>query len=226
MIKRLPRWIEYGAFILAFSAGCINAIGLLGLSHQAISHLSGTATLIGSAFANADSASLSNYILILVSFLVGAALSGLLLSGRSVKSGRQYDSLLVIEGILLVLAMLLLNQGSFYGHYLASCACGIQNALATTYSGAIVRTTHVTGIFTDLGIMLGAKFRGEKLDQRKAILFVLIIMGFIAGGVLGSVLFRHFAFLALIAPVIICLLLALTYRIFIKNSPIPNSRPH
>ena len=226
MIKRLPRWIEYGAFILAFSAGCINSIGLLGLSHQAISHLSGTATLAGSAFANADFTSLSNFILILLSFLVGAALSGLLLSGRSIKSGRQYDSLLVIEGILLILAMLSMNQGSFYGHYLASCACGIQNALATTYSGAIVRTTHVTGIFTDLGIMIGARLRGDKFDNRKAILFGLIIMGFIAGGVLGTVLYSHFAFMALLAPVLICFVLALSYRIFIKNEPVPSRLPH
>ena len=67
---------------------------------------------------------------------------------------------------------MLLSSGSFYGLLLASAACGLQNALATTYSGAIVRTTHVTGIFTDLGIMLGAIFRGQTLDYRKAKLFL------------------------------------------------------
>ncbi|KXI28105.1 YoaK family protein [Paraglaciecola hydrolytica] len=220
MIKRLPRWVEFGAFILAFSAGCINAIGLSGLTHQAISHLSGTATLAGSALANIDYATLFHLLVILLSFLLGAALSGLLLSGRSVKSGRQYDSLLLIEGILLILAMLLMHKGSIYGHFLASCACGIQNALATTYSGAIVRTTHVTGIFTDLGIMLGAKLRGESFDKRKGILFVLIILGFITGGTLGTILFSHFAFRALVAPAIICFVLALSYRIFVKNEPV------
>jgi len=219
LLKRLPRWIEYGAFILAFSAGCINAIGLSGLSHQAISHLSGTATLVGSAIVNTNVTLMLHFVLILLSFLVGAALSGLLLSGRSIKSGRPYDSLLVIEAILLILAMVLMHKGSLYGHFLASCACGIQNALATTYSGAVVRTTHVTGIFTDLGLMLGAKLRGEPLDNRKAILFVLIILGFILGGVLGTFLFSHYAFLALSAPVMICLILALSYRIYVKHSP-------
>ena len=219
MLKRLPRWIEYGAFILAFSAGCVNAIGLSGLSHQAISHLSGTATLVGSAIVNANLAGILHLVLILLSFLLGAALSGLLLYGRSIKSGRPYDSLLVIEAILLILAMLLMDKDSFYGHYLASCACGIQNALATTYSGAVVRTTHVTGIFTDLGLMLGAKLRGEALDKRKAVLFVLIILGFVSGGILGTFLFIHFAFYALSAPVTICLVLALSYRVFVKKTP-------
>ncbi|MFT6904592.1 MAG: uncharacterized membrane protein YoaK (UPF0700 family), partial [Oleiphilaceae bacterium] len=49
MISSLPKWIEYGAFVLAFVAGCINAIGLLGFEHQSVSHVSGTATLIGTS---------------------------------------------------------------------------------------------------------------------------------------------------------------------------------
>ncbi len=48
MITRLPRWVESGAFVLALIAGTINAIGLLGFEHQAVSHVSGTATQFGS----------------------------------------------------------------------------------------------------------------------------------------------------------------------------------
>jgi uncharacterized membrane protein YoaK (UPF0700 family) len=214
--SRLPRWIEYGAYILALSAGCINVIGLLGVEHQSISHLSGTATLVGSAFIS-NHRELLHLILILLSFLLGAAVSGLFLSGRSINAGRHYDSLLVIEGLLLACAMFLMNENYYFGHYLASCACGIQNALATRYSGAIVRTTHVTGIFTDLGIMLGARLRGETFDGRKAVLFILIIFGFISGGILGSLLYQFFAFFAFIVPISICFLLALTYRLYVKN---------
>lgn len=47
MISKLPKWVEYGAFLLAFVAGCINAVGFLGFEHQAVSHLTGTATLLG-----------------------------------------------------------------------------------------------------------------------------------------------------------------------------------
>ena len=219
MPGQLPRWIEYGAFILALSAGCINAIGLAGLSHQAISHLSGTATQAGAALSRGDFNSTLHLVLILAAFLLGAGLSGLMLSGRSVKSGRHYDWLLLIEGVLLIIAMLLMHQGSFIGHYLASCACGIQNALATTYSGAVVRTTHVTGVFTDLGLMLGARLRGEAFDRRKANLLLLIIAGFISGGIIGTVLFGNFGFFAFVLPVTICCVLATSYRLFIKTPP-------
>ena len=49
MISRLPSWVEAGAFSLALMAGVVNAVGLLGFSHQAVSHLTGTSTLLGAA---------------------------------------------------------------------------------------------------------------------------------------------------------------------------------
>ncbi|ALS98313.1 YoaK family protein [Lacimicrobium alkaliphilum] len=214
MISRLPRWVEYGAFVLAFTAGCINAVGLLGFQHQAISHLSGTATQLGSEIANAALTDTTHLLMVLISFLLGAAISGVMLTGRSLQLGRHYDSLLVIESVLLLAAIYFLQQGSVYGHFLGSAACGLQNALATTYSGAVIRTTHLTGIFTDLGIMLGEALRGKPFDNRKALLFMLIIIGFITGGISGAMLFAQYTFLTLLLPATICLILALAYRFY------------
>ena len=108
-------------------------------------------------------------------------------------------------------------SGSFYGHFLASAACGLQNALATTYSGAIIRTTHVTGIFTDLGIMLGSVLSGKALDKRKAQLFLFIIVGFILGGTSGALLYTQFIFKSLFIPASVCLLMAVAYRVYSKS---------
>jgi uncharacterized membrane protein YoaK (UPF0700 family) len=214
VISKLPRWVEYGSFVLALVAGLINAIGLLGFKHQSISHLSGTATLLGTGLV--DSAFMDIYYLffILVSFLIGAAISGYFLRSGALKLGRNYSRLLILEATLLVFAVQFLTGDYLSGHYLASAACGLQNALATTYSGAVVRTTHVTGIFTDLGIMIGAKLRGEGFDNRKAFLFFLIIVGFIIGGTLGAYGFHALRFNALYIPAGICVLLALSYSIY------------
>lgn len=214
MISKLPHWIEYGAFILSFVAGCVNAVGLLGFEHQAISHLSGTATLLGTGIGELSFNAVLHFSAILISFFIGAAFSGFLLHGSVLKLGRHYDTALFIEALLIFVSLYLLTKNSIYGHYLASAACGLQNALATTYSGAIVRTTHVTGIFTDLGIMLGETLSGERFDKRKAILFLLIIFGFIFGGTIGAFLFASYQFYALAVPGAICLLLALAYRIY------------
>jgi len=218
MISKLPRWIEYGAFVLALIAGCVNSIGLLGFKHQSISHLSGTATLLGAGIFNSSAMDIMHLMGIIMSFLIGASLSGFLLSGVSLKLGRHYDSLLAIEGATLLLSIYFLTHGFLFGHYMASAACGIQNALATSYSGAIVRTTHLTGIFTDLGIMIGAKLKGQTFDKRKAILFTLIIFGFILGGFTGAILFSHFTFYALAAPASICILLAISYRLYATHT--------
>lgn len=101
--------------------------------------------------------------------------------------------------------------------FFASAACGLQNALATTYSDAVIRTTHVTGIFTDLGIMLGRLIKGEALDRRKAKLFLIIIMAFIFGGTLGTFLYAEYEFMALMLPAAICFFIATAYRVYYKN---------
>ncbi|RJG48632.1 YoaK family protein [Motilimonas pumila] len=217
MISTLPKWVETGAWLLAFIAGFINAIGLLSFEHQSVSHLSGTATLLGAQVITQNTTLIWHLLGVLLSFVIGAAMAGLLLSSASLKLGRHYDTALMLESLLLFAALWQLNSGSIYGHFLASAACGLQNALATTYSGAIIRTTHVTGIFTDLGIMLGKYLKGEGLDKRKAKLFLCIISGFIIGGALGAGLFKSFGVNALLLPASICGLMALVYRIFRKT---------
>jgi len=217
LISKLPKWIEVGAFILALIAGFVNAIGLLGFDHQSVSHLSGTATLLGVGILNNPVLNNMNLIGILLSFFAGASLAGFLLHGSTLKLGRHYDTALFFESVLLLFSLLLLSNSSFYGHFFASAACGLQNALATTYSGAILRTTHVTGIFTDLGIMLGGLFRGEPLDKRRAKLFILIISGFILGGSAGAYSFTRLHFLSLLVPAASCILLAMLYRLYVKK---------
>jgi len=217
VVSRLPKWVEFGAFVLSLIAGTVNAVGLLGFEHQSVSHLSGTATLLGSSFINLPLQTSFHLFGILFSFLLGSCVAGFLLHGETLRLGKHYDTTLFLEAALLFAAIMFLSQGSFYGHFFASGACGLQNALATRYSGAVIRTTHVTGIFTDLGLMIGSFFRGEPLDKRKAQLFVIIIFGFIFGGVFGAWLYQYFLFWTLIFPASTCLLLALSYRIYLKK---------
>ncbi len=154
--------------------------------------------------------------ILLVSFLCGSAISGFFLKGQSLRLGRHYESLLALEGLLLLGAIAFLEQQAAFGNYMASAACGLQNALATTYSGAVIRTTHVTGVLTDIGIMLGSLLRGAEFDRRKFILLLLIMSGFICGGIAGSILYAAWGFRALAVPAMICFALAGTYRFYSK----------
>ncbi|WP_418357505.1 MULTISPECIES: YoaK family protein [Shewanella] len=217
MISQLPKWVELGAFVLALIAGFVNAIGLLGFQHQSVSHLSGTATLLGTEVLTYSFQKIFHLIGILFSFLLGACTAGYLVHGSTLKLGRHYDTALFIESILLLISAFFLISSSYYGHFFASAACGLQNALATTYSGAIIRTTHVTGIFTDLGIMFGAILRGEALDKRKLKLFLFIISGFVFGGTVGAFFYSKYQFSALFVPATLCFLMSGFYRAYSKK---------
>ncbi|CAH0524323.1 YoaK family protein [Vibrio hippocampi] len=218
MISRLPKWVEVGALVLALIAGFINAIGLLSFEHQSVSHLSGTATLLGVSLLEGSYITILHLVGTLLCFVIGSAIAGFLLHGSTLKLGRHYDTALFLESLLLFLAFAFLTNNLSFGHFFASAACGLQNALATTYSGAVVRTTHVTGLFTDLGIMVGSILRGEKLDRRKSKLFLLIIIGFVVGGTLGALSYAHFNSYSLLIPAGFCFVVAEVYRQFNRDS--------
>ena len=217
----MPKWVEIGGFFLAINAGFINAIGLLGFKHQAVSHLTGTSTFLSLAIANVDTQEIVHLLIVMASFVIGAVISSLIIGNAVLKLGQRYSFALMTESIFLFAAMYFLNHGSLIGHFFASAACGLQNAMTSTYSGAIVRTTHVSGLFTDLGISLGLWFRGHKTDTRKIILYFTLISGFIIGGVGGSLAFVEFTFSAMLIPCMLTASIALSYWLYcLKNNRI------
>ena len=221
MLTRLPNWVEKGGFVLALGAGAVNAIAIMGFNHQGVSHLSGISTLLGIDAANADASSAVMLVLVLLAFLVGAAISGFVIGGRSLSLSWRYAVALFGEAALLVAAMFLLIGGSALGHLLASAACGLQNALTSTYSGAVVRTTHVTGLFTDLGVSLGLRLRGEPWDRRRVWLSLALISGFILGGVVGAWGFNLARYLALIFPAALVTILGFAALSLASREPAP-----
>ena len=200
---QLPRWVWVGAVALSCIAGMVNAVGYLGFEHQAVSHMSGTTTQLGIALAEGDLVSIGHLWGVLIAFSLGAMLSGMIIQDSTLKLGRRYGIALALESLLLLAAIPLFKQQQIWGALVAAMACGLQNALATTFSGAIVRTTHLSGMFTDLGIGLGHLLRGMPLPMRRLLLSGMIISGFLAGGVIGAWLFSLFHYRALLAPALL-----------------------
>lgn len=211
---RLPTWVWIGAVTLACIGGMVNAVGYLGFEHQAVSHMSGTTTLLGVALAQADWRGVADLWGILIAFSLGAMVSGLIIQDSTLRLGRRYGVVLTIESGLLLLSIPLFISDQIWGALLAATACGLQNAMITTYSGALVRTTHLTGMFTDLGIGLGHAFRGMQLPVRRLMLSGLIITGFLIGGVFGAWLFRALHYYALLIPAALTGLTGIGYVIY------------
>jgi uncharacterized membrane protein YoaK (UPF0700 family) len=214
MGMQLPRWVWIGAIALACVAGMVNVIGFLGFEHQAISHLTGTTSLLGAALAAGDGRSIAHLWGVLIAFCLGATLSGLIIQDQTLQLGRRYGVVLTVEALLLAASVPLFQREQIWGGLLAATACGLQNAMVTTYSGALVRTTHLSGMFTDLGIGLGHLIRGRALPMRRLTLSGLIISGFLAGGVIGAWLFRRWSYDALFAPALLTGMTGLGYVIY------------
>lgn len=200
MGMQLPRWVWIGAITLACIAGMVNVIGYLGFEHVAVSHATGNTSLLGAALSMNDWRAVGHLWGMLIAFSLGAAISGMIIQDSTLNLGRRYGVALTLEALLLLAAIPLLKHQHVFGAMLMAMACGLQNALATTYSGAVVRTTHLTGMFTDLGIGLGHALRGMPLPMRRLTLSGLIISGFLGGSIVGAWLFRQYDYYALLAP--------------------------
>lgn len=223
----LPRWVWIGAFVLSCIGGMVNVAGYLGFEHQAITHLTGTTTLLGDALSEAalDTTALDKAVHlggVIVAFMLGAMLSGLIVQDSTLRLGRRYGVALATVSLLLFASIPMLERQWIAGAWTAAMACGLQNAMATTYSGAVIRTTHLSGMFTDLGIGLGHALRGLPLQTRRLRLSAVIIAGFLVGAVLGAWLFRLWAYRALAVPAALTGTVGLAYaayRHWNRNNP-------
>ncbi len=215
MISKLPRWIWTGAWALAFVGGIVNVVGLLGFEHQAVTHLTGTTSMLAAALASLDGAAALHFASIIGSFLAGTVLSGFLIQDSTLQLGRRYGVALLLESILLCVAIPLLQRNNIFGLYSAACACGLQNAMVSTYSGAVIRTTHISGMFTDLGIFLGHTLRGLPVDSRRLRLCFLVISGFLVGGIVGAVAFPRLSYSTLYIPAALTAITSLAYGTYL-----------
>ncbi|MCF3652257.1 YoaK family protein [Synoicihabitans lomoniglobus] len=209
--NRTPPGIILGGFGLAAIAGMVNAVGFLGAYHQAFSHLSGTATHFAADLAQGHATRAALAGLLLISFLLGATTSGLIIRDSHLQPGRRYGVALVIEGLILFAAVPLLQRHLMLGGALAAAACGLQNAMATTYSGAIVRTTHVTGIVTDLGLALSHRLRRSPGRAGRTRLLAALLAGFLVGGSIGASLFDVLNYRTLWVPATVTIVAGCTH---------------
>ena len=225
--KPVPAWILCSCFVLAGLAGSINAVGFLGVRHQALSHMSGPITFLSNEIARGELTFAFNALLVIAAFFLGCVVSAMIIRQSTLKLGRRYGFVLLLESIALIFAWRFLSVGKYGGECFAALACGLQNAMASSYSGAVIRTTHMTGILTDLGISLGHALRGDGVDRRRVGLYGVLLAGFFCGGVGGSfsyikIGFDTLLFAAAITGIIGSIYLALTFTTISRGAPIPD----
>jgi len=183
------------AVLLCFTAGMVNAAGLFAFS-VLTTNVTGHAALLAHKLATGDLQAAWIIVLWLLLFLAGAFFSSFCIEKVGQNKRFAYTLPIIIE------IAILLQVGSF-GHtfnqpaiktaYFAGSllfAMGMQNAFVSAISGYAVRTTHLTGMFTDLGIdlyaLISVSHKNVAVVKRKIILRLVIIFFFLAGGIAGG----------------------------------------
>lgn len=219
MITKLPRWILFGGALLAFSAGCVNICALLGFANLSVSHVTGNVSLFSSALASLDTERILYIGAVLGSFVSGAIISGVIIHNEPLTLGRHYGVALTLEAFLLACAVLLFYKELYLGEMLASMACGLQNAMIATYSGSVIRTTHLTGLTSDIGAAIGNWLSGRTVKKKTLLLQCVIWWMFLSGGMVGALLYHHIGFMALLLPASIVMTSAMMYWLLSHRLP-------
>ena len=81
--------------------------------------------------------------------------------------------------------------------------------MASTYRGLTLRTTHVTGIVTDLGALLGNRLQGRQIRRWKFGLLLCLLVAFFIGALAGAVLLSLWGMWALSLASAMCLIMSL-----------------
>lgn len=82
--------------------------------------------------------------------MFGCFVAGFMVGDSKFRLGQSYGYALLLESFALLAAYIFIKSELVIGEWIAAFACGLQNALATSFSGFTVRTTHMTGIVTGI----------------------------------------------------------------------------
>lgn len=213
----------YLASTLSLVAGVVNITGWMGLG-VLTTNVTGHFVFLSEEIIHQEYQIAVGFFLLINAFLLGAFVSSMCTEGGRYRTQKHLVSYIlpisleIITLTLVALSDFFLESIEDYRVLLAMLllfAMGMQNALVTQVSRSVVRTTHLTGIFTDLGIELSQLFYYKESEHRSVLkrsifLKLMIISSFFAGGVIGAMLYGAYELRTLLLGVFI-LLAVLSY---------------
>lgn len=237
------------ALLLAAVAGAVNATGFVALGMHT-SHMSGNMAALGESLALGERRTVVLAAELLLAFVLGAVAAAALLDASRHRSRGRHVAALMVEVVTLAsIGTALTSMPGTREPVLMwglSFAMGLQNALVTRVSGAVVRTTHVTGILTDIGIQLvqmvawvrdGARGQGlsgvarrlralpSAIEFTRTRLHLGLGASFLVGCTSGPVLYVHHGPAALGLPcAVLLLLIGLDLSPAAQRQPSPATR--
>ena len=186
------------AGLLSFIAGALNAVGFL-IAGSFTANMTGNVSALADHLANGTVILALSFAGLVVAFIAGAGTAALVVQiGERFKTRSVYALAIIGEAIIIfelgvVLSLTDAPANETLMVIVLSFVMGFQNAVTTLISRARVRTTHVSGMATDIGISLAALTGGDAARHKETPrlkLHSLTLASFAVGGVTGAVLFQ------------------------------------
>jgi len=200
--------------LLAFVAGAVNAGGFMAIQRYT-SHMTGIVSEIADNLVLGSFQVAAAGLAALLAFVAGAASTSVTVNwARRRQMHSEYAFSLMLEAVLLLLFGLLGSNLNLLIEVfmpttvlVLSFIMGLQNAIVTKISKAEIRTTHMTGVITDLGIELGRLLYWNRTkeanaahyvsaDRDKLVIHSMVLGLFFGGAVVGAMAFKSFGFVA------------------------------
>ncbi len=213
------------ASLLSFVAGIVNVVGFLAVQKLTTNVTGHFAFMVEEALKFNIHQSLF-YFIYIFSFLLGAFFSNFIIEiTEKVTDKYIYIIPVLTEVVILTVIALVRFEFIITNPNLIACAMlfamGLQNSLVTTISNSVVRTTHLTGLFTDLGIEISQLFFFKSIEQKTKLvssikLRMTIITTFFIGGIIAGLLFSSLKMKTLLIASLILILGLITDYINIR----------
>ena len=204
--ERTHRANKQLGWMLAFVAGAINAGGFLAVQ-QYTSHVTGMVSSVADNLALGQLGLVVDGLVAVLAFLLGAICCALMVNyARRHRLSSEYALPLLLEAALILAFGLLGSQLASYETLLVPATVlvlcfimGLQNAVVTKLSHGVVRTTHLTGTVTDLGIELGKLLYWNRdpsapepvlANRERMLVLGVMVLSFLGGGIVGAFGFK------------------------------------
>ncbi len=211
------------ASLLSFVAGIVNVVGFLSIQKLTTNVTGHFAFMVEEAL-KINFAQSIFYFLYIFFFFAGAFFSNFVIevAGKVSDKNIYFVPVVIESAILMMISFLNFSFINNHPNLIACCllfAMGLQNALVTIISNSVVRTTHLTGLFTDLGIEFSQLFFYKDDEHRNKLISSIklrftIVFTFFIGGIIAGLLYHEIQMKTLIlASMILIIGLGIDYFI-------------
>ena len=213
--------------LLAFVAGAVNAGGFLAVQRYT-SHMTGIISSVADHLVLGAPMMALAALVSLAAFMVGAMTTAILINwARRRAMHSEYALSLMLEALLLLVFGLMGANLHFWTEFLLPSTVlllcfimGLQNAIVTKISHAEIRTTHMTGVVTDLGIELGrlvywnrdsgqTRLPPVNANRERLGMLATLLAFFFTGSLIGALAFKGIGFAATVPLALLLMVVAL-----------------